>query len=276
MNIRKRLPGGLTLAWFAAVGLAACTTSPTGRTQFAFLPDSVVDQFGVSAFNDMRRSRAEVRDGFVNAYVACVADAVVRELPEPARDDDWQVVVFADNSANAFALPGARIGVHEGMLEVAQDQHQLATVIGHEIAHVLARHANERMSTSLATQAGFTLTASALQNSESRQYILAALGIGVQVGLTLPYNRSREAEADVMGLNFMARAGFNPNASIALWENMARHRDGATPPEFLSTHPSHATRIAGLSQRLVDTMPLYEQARQSGRVPDCDRIRTGF
>ncbi|MEO1576450.1 MAG: M48 family metallopeptidase, partial [Pseudomonadota bacterium] len=241
-----------------ALALSSCSTSPTGRAQFAFLPDSVVNQLGVDAFNDMRRSRAEVDDGFVAAYVNCVANEVVAALPDSASQADWQVVVFADDSANAFALPGNRIGVHEGMLDVAQDQHQLAAVIGHEIAHVLARHANERMSTSIATQTGLTVASGALQDSATRPYVMAALGIGTQVGLALPYNRAREAEADIMGLEFMARAGFQPGASVVLWENMAAQSQGTRPPEFLSTHPSHSTRIAGLSHRLGEVRPLYE------------------
>lgn len=264
-----------TILTLAAL-VAACTTSPTGRTQLTLLPDAVVDQFGVSAFNDLRRSTAEVNDGFVSAYVSCVTDSIVRALPDSARSTDWQVVVFADQSANAFALPGGRIGVHDGLLRVATDQHQLATVIGHEIAHVLARHANERMSTTMVAQTGLALASEALNDKVAGPQIMAALGIGSQVGVLLPYNRSREAEADVMGLSFMAQAGFNPGASVVLWQNMAADRQGNAPPEFLSTHPSNATRIAGLSQRIPDALPAYEAARRAGRVPDCDRIRDGF
>ncbi len=254
------------------VALVACATSPTGRQQFTFLPDAVVDQFGISAFNDIRRSTAEVSDGFVSAYVNCVADSVIRSMPQEERAVDWQVVVFADNSANAFAVPGGRIGVHEGLLDVAEDQHQLATVIGHEIAHVLARHANERMSTSLATQTGLQVVSEAMANSSSRGMIISALGIGAQYGLLLPYNRAREAEADVMGLTLMARAGFDPRASTVLWQNMAAD-GGSSRPEFASTHPSHSTRIAGLNHRLPEVMPIYRDAQARGKRPDCDRLR---
>ncbi len=253
--------------------VAGCATSPTGRTQLAFLPDALVNQFGGSAFNDIRRTRSEVSDGFVAAYVECVTNEVVQALPDEARAMPWQVVTFSDRSANAFALPGGHIGVHEGMLEVAEDQHQLAAVIGHEIAHVLARHANERMSTALVTQTGLSVAANAFEDSRSRPYIMAALGIGTQVGLTLPYNRSREAEADVMGLEFMARAGFHPAASVTLWENMATNAGGRSVPEFLSTHPAHSTRIDGLTRRLETVQPIYDAARNAGRIPDCDRLR---
>lgn len=273
MKTRFHLTGWRSLGAIAALTVAGCTTSPTGRAQFAFLPDSIVNEFGISAFNDIRRSQAEVNDGRVAAYVTCVASEVIDALPDNAQKSDWQVVVFADDSANAFALPGGRIGVHEGMLAVAQDQHQLAAVIGHEIAHVLARHANERMSTSLATQTGLSVAAGALQDAQSGPLIMAALGIGTQIGLALPYNRAREAEADVMGLQFMARAGFHPGAAVALWENMAAQSDGEQPPEFLSTHPSHTTRIDGLNHRLASVQPLYDDAVRAGRQPDCDRLR---
>lgn len=256
--------------------LVACTTSPTGRSQLTLIPDAVISQYGVSAFNDIRRGTAEVSDGFVSAYVNCVADAILRELPEDARARDWQVVVFADNSANAFAVPGGRIGVHAGLLEVAEDQHQLATVIGHEIAHVLARHANERMSTTLVAQSGLQALDKAFSNSSSRREIITALGLGAQYGALLPFNRTREAEADVMGLDFMAAAGFDPRASTVLWENMARQSAGKRPPEFMSTHPSHDTRIEGLGHRIPGAMAIRETARQSGRQPDCDRLRSGF
>lgn len=256
--------------------LTGCTTSPTGRQQFAFLPDAVVDQFGITAFNDIRRSTAEVSDGFVSAYVGCVADAVVRSLPEEQRAVDWQVVVFADNSANAFAVPGGRIGVHEGLLDVAEDQHQLATVIGHEIAHVLARHANERMSTTLAAQTGLQAISEVMSSSSSRGMVMGALGIGAQYGVLLPYNRAREAEADVMGLTLMARAGFDPRASTVLWQNMAADGSGARRPEFASTHPSHSTRIEGLNYRMDDAMPVYRDAQARGKRPDCDRLRSSI
>ncbi len=267
------------IAWLpaaCALLLIACTTSPTGRTQLTLIPDAMISQFGVTAFNDIRRSTAEVSDGFVSAYVNCVADSILRELPPEERQRDWQVVVFADNSANAFAVPGGRIGVHEGLLEVAEDQHQLATVIGHEIAHVLARHANERMSTTMVAQLGLQALDKAMSNSSSRGEIMTALGLGAQYGALLPFNRTREAEADVMGLEFMARAGFDPRASTVLWENMARAAGGQSPPEFMSTHPSHSTRIEGLGHRIPDAMAIRDAARADGRQPDCDRIRSGF
>ncbi|MFK7888070.1 MAG: M48 family metallopeptidase [Gammaproteobacteria bacterium] len=258
------------------LALVACTTSPTGRTQLTLIPDAMISQFGVTAFNDIRRSTAEVSDGFVSAYVNCVADAILRELPDDARQRDWQVVVFADRSANAFAVPGGRIGVHEGLLRVAEDQHQLATVVGHEIAHVLARHANERMSTTLIAQSGLQALDKAMSNSSSRREIITVLGLGAQYGALLPYNRIREAEADVMGLEFMARAGFDPRASVVLWQNMAQDSGGQSRPEFMSTHPSHNTRIDGLGHRIPDAVAIRDAAIASGRQPDCDRLRSDF
>jgi predicted Zn-dependent protease len=177
--------------------------------------------------------------------------------------------VFEDDTANAFALPGGKIGVHTGLLEVAKTQDQLAAVLGHEVSHVLAGHSNERVSAEFAAQAGMAaLQAVADASNPMHGRALALLGTGAQVGILLPYSRAHESEADLMGLDLMARAGFDPRQSIALWRNMAS-AGGGQPPEFLSTHPSHQTRIRDLEARIPQALPLQEQARARGRRPAC-------
>lgn len=157
------------------------------------------------------------------------------------------MTVFQEDSANAFALPGGKIGVHTGLLKVADNQSQLAAVIGHEIGHVQAQHSNERMSLQYATQSGMQLLgALAGQDSAAKQGIMAALGVGAEYGLALPFSRKHEAEADIIGLQLMAQAGFDPRESVGLWQNMAAANGGNEPPEFMSTHPSNSTRIEGL------------------------------
>lgn len=264
----RRLLQALTLT----LSVSACVTSPTGRTQFMMFPEDVMSRLGTSAFNDIRKSTREVSDGFTSAYVACVADGMLRNLPPSAQNQAWETVVFESDSSNAFALPGGKIGVNTGMLEVAKNQDQLATVIGHEIAHVLARHANERISSTYAADVSLRIVSGAMGASSDKSRIMGLLGLGTKYGMLLPYNRDREAEADILGLELMAKAGYDPRASVQLWRNMAAANPGS-PPEFLSTHPSHQTRIAGLQHRVGQVMPTYQSARAAGYVPDCDRLR---
>ncbi len=247
--------------------LTACTTSPTGRSQLLLMPANEMNQMGVAAFSDMKTKAKLSNNSTTNSYVECVAKQVTAALP--AKDQQpWEVVVFADDSANAFALPGGKIGVNTGLLKVAVGQDQLATVIGHEVGHVLAEHGNERMSLEYAAQTGGQLLGAVLANTKEKPMLMAAMGLGVQYGLKLPYSRTHEAEADVMGLELMAKAGFNPQASVQLWRNMSAQQKEA-PPEFMSTHPAHSTRIEGLSGRMSSALALYQTARQQGKRPNC-------
>lgn len=227
-------------------------------------------QMGLAAFDKMKREIPQSRDPRTNSFVSCVATAVVGELAGAARND-WQVVVFEDRSANAFALPGRRIGVHTGLLTVAKDQHQLATVIGHEVAHVVAGHANERVSQAFATQTGLQLV-QALSGapSPSQRQLIGLLGVGAEFGILLPYSRTHETEADLLGLDLMARAGFDPEESVRLWVNMSE-ASGRQRPEFLSTHPSHETRMRELRNRMPSARRLSESARAAGKRPACSR-----
>ncbi|MDR5865246.1 M48 family metallopeptidase [Halomonas koreensis] len=251
------------------LALAACTTSPTGRSQLALMSDDQLDRMGAQAFAEYQQERPTV-GGAPYRLARCVTDAIVATLPPGARDGNWQVRVFDDDSANAFALPGGYVGVHTGLMEIAETPDQLAAVIGHEIGHVLARHANERASTQTATQLGLSVVSSAagLEGPGGEQ-VMAALGMGAQYGILLPFSRRHESEADVLGLRLMADAGFDPRASVALWRNMSR-AGGGQPPEWMSTHPSHGSRIAGLEAELPRVLPRYEQARRAGRTPSCD------
>src|SRR5690625_2956372 len=176
----------------------------------------------------------------------------------------WEVRVFDQESANAFALPGRKIGIHTVLLEVAVNDAQLAAVIGHEIGHVLAQHSAERMSLQYAAQGGGALLAILLGEATQEKGLLrAALARGAQYGVLLPYSRIQESEADGIGLELMARAGFDPAEAVALWRNMSA-QGGDQPPEFLSTHPSHATRIADLQRQLPQVQPLHERTRPGG------------
>lgn len=183
----------------------------------------------------------------------------------------WQITVFDnDEAVNAFALPGGYIWVYTGLLKIIDNQDQLAAVIGHEIAHVTAGHPNARLSSQYATQAGLQAVNAFLEGQVggSTKTIMALLGLGSQVGILLPFSRSQEQEADILGLQYMARAGFDPGQSIQLWKNMSR-AGGEKPPEFLSTHPSDYSRIQTLQAHMPEAMELYRRARQQNRIPQC-------
>jgi predicted Zn-dependent protease len=262
----------LVLATLTGIALlvAGCATSPLGRSQLILFPDAEMDQMGVTAFQDMQKQAPVSRDGKTNRYVQCVANSVVRALPggDPSQ---WEVKVFDAKEVNAFALPGRKIGVYTGLLDVAASQHQLAAVIGHEIAHVTAKHANERVSTTFVTQTGLEVAQIAAgASSPAKQQLFGLLGLGTQVGVLLPFNRMQESEADLVGLDYMADAGFDPRESVALWRNMEK-ASGKRPPAFLSTHPTSTTRIADLEGRMESAMQRYQKARAAGRRPECVR-----
>ncbi|MGF1719233.1 M48 family metallopeptidase [Vibrio kyushuensis] len=250
----------------SVIALTACSSSPTGRNQLILFSDDEMSSLGGQSFEQMKKEQPISMDKAVNSYVQCVADSVLKHVPNQPSFDSWEVVVFDSDQVNAFALPGGKIGVYTGLLNVASNQDQLATVIGHEIAHVLADHSNERLSQSQLANAGLQVTSIALGSSEYSEYksmTMAALGVGVQYGVILPYGRTQESEADIVGLEFMANAGFDPNQSVDLWKNMAKASGGAQPPELLSTHPSHDTRINDLKAKIA-TLPQY-----TGTKPKC-------
>lgn len=245
--------------------LLSCQTSPTGRRQLSLIPESQMNQMGEQAFAEMKSKQAVEKDPALNAYVRCVANSVTDAMPDRRT---WEVVVFKDDSANAFALPGGKIGVHTGLMKVATNQSQLATVLGHEVGHVIAHHGQERVSEQMATQGGLAILGQVIGNPKDSRHgmLMGALGLGAQYGVLLPHGRRQESEADVVGLDLMAKAGFDPRQSVELWKNMAAQGGGG--PEFLSTHPSHGTRIQQLQERMPNAMVAFEG---SGRRPSCQR-----
>lgn len=255
----------LILALLMMIFLAACATTPTGRSQLVFMPDSELDAMGLQAFSSMKNEKEISQNARESQFVSCVANAITHEV-----GGNWEVVVFEDSTLNAFALPGSKIGVHTGLVDLVDNQDQLASVIGHEVGHVLARHSNERMSQKLGAQMGISLIAAvAAPQTPMGQTALGLLGLGTQYGLIMPFSRLHESEADTIGIELMAKAGFNPAESITLWQKMARASQGEQPAEFLSTHPSHATRIDDLRKHLPEATKLMQQAHAAGKKPNC-------
>lgn len=257
-------------AAFLALLLAGCATTPTGRRQVMMVDDQQMGQLGAQAFAQLRSDGKVSGDARQRTYVRCIADALIAELPEPWRSLDWEVEVFLDDTPNAFALPGGKVGVNTGMFKVAESADQLAAVVGHELGHVMYRHGGERLSQQLLAQAGLTVAAVAanMRSSENAGLVLSALGAGAQVGVLLPFSRKHETEADLEGQRLMARAGFDPAAAITLWQRMAQ-AGGSRVPTFLSTHPNPQGRMAQLQANLPEVAPLFAQAHAQGRSPSC-------
>lgn len=262
----------LGLAIAVAVAACATTTSPTGRKQYVgAVPQAQLDQLGAQAFAEAKAKQKLSTDARKNAYVRCVVDAITRELPA-GWQTQWDVALFADDSPNAFALPGGKVGVNTGIFTVAKNQDQLAAVIAHEIGHVVARHHDERITRQMGAQAGLGILGALVgsQYGEGAAQATTQVGGAAAQGLILlPNNRTQESEADVVGQQLMARAGFNPQQAVNLWENMISASGGARAPEFLSTHPDPRSRLSELGSRAAGLMPTYQQARSSGRTPNC-------
>lgn len=263
----------------ALLALTACiatgcqvTKSPTGRTQALMYSSSDMDQLGAQSFAEMKKQQKIVTDKATVKYVECIADAITAKVDSKYGETKWEVVVFdAPEQVNAFALPGGHIGVYTGLMKVATTADQLASVMGHEVGHVLANHANERLSRNQLTNIGLAAASGALDlaNIENKQIWMQGLGLGAQYGIALPFNRRQESESDRIGLDLMAKAGFNPNASVTLWQAMGAASGGQQPPEFLSTHPSNSTRIADLKKNMAGAEQLYKRAKINGEDPNC-------
>ncbi len=245
--------------------VSACATSPMNRRQVVLYSDSEMARQGEQAYREMQGELPVTPNASEITYVQCVADYVIEALPPYQRNSVvWEVTVFDDEQANAFALPGGKIGVYNGLLNVAYNQHQLAAVLAHEVGHVLANHSNERASQSAIRNVG--LAAARVLGASDTAIELA--DYGTQLGLFLPFNRTQESEADSIGIMLMADAGFDPEQSIALWENMSSD-GGPRPPELLSTHPAPDTRMADLRSRMDAALAARSSAIERGMNPDC-------
>jgi predicted Zn-dependent protease len=172
----------------------------------------------------------------------------------------WEFNLVEDDQVNAFAMPGGKVVVYTGLLPVAKNETGLSVVMGHEIAHAVAKHGNERMSQMLVQQMAGMSLAAALQSQPdtTRQLAMAAFGVGSAVGFLLPYSRVQESEADHLGLMFMAMAGYDPREAVEFWQRMAAEKGGGSPPEFLSTHPADETRIQNIRQLLPEALQYYK------------------
>jgi predicted Zn-dependent protease len=224
----------------AAAAVSGCAYNEAlGRQQVVLVGEDQLAQAGATAWQQALATQRVSNDPAMNRRVQTVGQRIV--AASGLGGGAWEYRVFESNSPNAFVLPGGRVGVTTGLLRLAENDDQLAAVIGHEVAHTAARHAAERYSQTALAQVGLSVAGQAVQSRAALQ----ALGLGAQVGALLPFSRQHELEADRIGVDYMARAGFRPSQAVALWRNMGSARSGGTP-QFLSTHPNDATRIQQL------------------------------
>lgn len=257
--MRLIAPAVSLVATVAALLLGGCAVP--------IVSESELESESGRQFQEMRAQMPASTDVRARAYINCVSAAIVQQLEKPYVDEDWEVEVFESEDINAFAMPGGRIGVFTGLLDVAENQDQLAAVIGHEVAHVTQQHSLKRVNREMTTRAGVIAGTAVLGGGYG---VGDVLSMGAQLGLSLPYSRANEVEADTVGLNYMAAAGFNPAESIQLWKNMGK-KNKLGPPEFLSTHPSGDNRIQELIGQLPEALKIYNTAQASGRKPACQK-----
>jgi predicted Zn-dependent protease len=229
------------------------------------LDDSKMNEMGTDAFNKIKAETPIETNPAINNYVKCVAHALLAVHKDDTGVSSWEIVVFRSAEVNAFALPGGKIGVYTGLLGVATTQEQLAAVLGHEIAHVAKRHGKQRVQQQVIASGGLQVLQGIIGENPA---LMAAVGAGAQYGVLLPFSRAHESEADLVGLDLMARAGFNPQGAVQLWQNMSK-AGGSKAPELLSTHPSGETRIRDLNAKMPKATATYLAARQAGRSPAC-------
>ncbi len=242
----------LVLIIALALIVAACTTAPvTGRRQFNIIPSGQALQLGSQAYQQIKASTPVARQSERQQLIERIGFDIVRVAEAPP-EFEWEFTLFEDPTPNAFALPGGKVGVHTGLFDVVENEDQLATVMAHEVGHAIADHGSERMSRALAMQVGLAVAGAATESAEAVN-LLAGLA---QLGVELPYTRSQEAEADHIGLIYMARAGYDPSEADDLWMNFAR-LGGERPPEFLSTHPHPENRIKAIRELLPRACNIY-------------------
>lgn len=245
MNVTSISRRNLLAAVAACIAIGACSDNPaTGRSQFVLISDEELAALGREAWRDALQRLPRATDTAMQRRIARIGQNVA--ALSGARATDWEFVVFDSPEINAFVLPGGKVGFFRGLIEQARSDDEIAAVMGHEIGHVKARHAAERMSQQVALDIGVSLTAAALSEEYGRhaQSIAGALGAGALYGIILPYSRMQELEADRLGVLLMMSAGYDPIGALSFWQRMAS--DDAVALEWMSTHPADDRRLAEL------------------------------
>lgn len=250
---------------FSVVGLLllGCVTTPeTGRRAFVVTSEKEEAALGNQAYQQVLAKEKVSSNEKWTAVLHRVGKRIAGAANKP--DYQWQFTLIDSSQANAFALPGGKVAFYTGIFPYAQNEAGIATVMGHEVAHATARHGGQRIALEIGTQLTFTGIMLALGKKEDRSkgLILAALGLGSQVGVALPFSRANESEADEIGLIYMARAGYDPHEAPKFWERFGKQ--GGGPPEFLSTHPKSENRMRALQRQVPQVLSLYQTSPQYG------------
>jgi predicted Zn-dependent protease len=261
------------LLTFTLLVLSGCkTVALTGRKQLSIIPGNQIMSLSYTSYSDMmKQSRmssnqtqvAMVRKSGENIRLAVEKYLAEKNLSELVKGFQWEFNLIDDpNTVNAFCMPGGKVAFYTGIMPICKDETGVAVVMGHEIAHAIANHGNERMSQGLLQQFGGVALQVAMRDkpAETQQLFMTAYGVGSNLGAMLPFSRLHEKEADEMGLIFMAMAGYDPREAPKFWERMRTASGGQAPPEFMSTHPSHNTRIENLNKKMPEAIKHYEAA----------------
>ncbi len=253
---------------FLLVILSCATVPVTGRSSLHILPDSEVASMSLQQYSEVLKTSKLSNDTAkvqmvrrVGTRIARASEEFMREagMESEIKNYQWEFnVIQDDKTVNAWCMPGGKVGVYTGILPVTRDETGLAVVMGHEVAHAIAKHGNERMSQGLLAQLGAAGLSVALstQPGPTSDIFMAAYEVGTNVGILLPYSRIHESEADRIGLSLMARAGYDPRAAVPFWQRM-NEKGGSKPPEFLSTHPAPETRIKQIEALIPEAMRYY-------------------
>jgi predicted Zn-dependent protease len=262
-------PARWSLSGLAAVLLTGCASVPmTDRSQLQLVPMGQMAQLSSQQYREVLSQSKVLKEGPQADMVRRVGGRIARATEDFAdlngieTQFDWEFnLIKDDNQVNAWAMPGGKVAFYTGILPLTRNETGVAVVMGHEVAHVLARHGSERFSQNMLAQVGTLAVAQALKSKPeaTANLVLAAVGAGAQVGVLLPYSRLHEAEADRIGLMLMAMAGYDPREAVPFWQRMAE-KGGAKPPEFLSTHPADSRRVAELQRHMPEALKLYRAA----------------
>jgi predicted Zn-dependent protease len=250
------------IKWVLIASCASFFASSVAQAQLGFVSEKEIRRAARVEWLSMKRHLPLEPNARVQNYVQCIADRLIAVLDEEHADMSWEVVVFDDDGVNASANPDGKIAVLNGLLNVADTPDALAAVLGHEIAHATQNHVMERARKGARTNMLVLLGSAA---TGIRQDMLRD---GAAIGLTLPYARDQESEADAVGLRYMAQAGFDPRAAIYLWKNMSNVNKGRVP-EFLSSHPSDDRRLDSIVKSITPALVQFNEARESGKRPNC-------
>lgn len=257
------------LVFLAFIFTVSCAVVPmTGRKQLVAIPSSQIITLSAESYSQvLAEGKLSTNSSYVSSVrkvgerltVAVEAYLKQNKLAHVTEGYEWQYNVLVSEALNAFCMPGGQIAFYEGIMPVCQDENGIAVVMGHEIAHAVAQHGNERLSQQLAIQMGGLALSEALKTQKQETLYLAmlAFGVGAKLGVELPYSRTHETEADELGLYFMAMAGYDPQTAPAFWERMAA-KSASRPPKFLSTHPDPSNRIANLNRIMPKAMEYYK------------------